>query len=67
LLSYLDLDQYKSAFTFDETDNDRQPTISPARRLEKATTDERVSFTLKTEGLDQEKDEIVYNCISNRT
>ena len=39
--------------------------ISPARHLMNTTADERVSFTLEKEIVDDEKDEIVYSSTSN--
>lgn len=61
----LDLDQQKRPLSFDETDMTKKRQISPARHLVNTTTDERVTFTLEKDILDDDKDEIVYSSTSN--
>jgi len=61
----LDLDQPKRPLSFNETDITKNRPISPSRHLENTTADERVSFTLEKEIIDDEKDEIVYSSTSN--
>ncbi len=61
----LDLDQSKRLLSFDETDIATKRPVSPTRHLDNTTADERVSFTLEKEILDDEKDEIVYSSTSN--
>jgi len=67
LLYLIDLEQYKRLPSFDETNDTKKRQISPAHHLDNTTADERVSFTLEKEILDDDKDEIVYSSISNRT
>ena len=66
LLCLLGLDQYKPLLPVDETDiAEQQHQISPARRVDDTTAAERVSFSLKKEMIEYEKDEIVYSSASN--
>jgi len=67
LLYLIDLEQYKRLPSFDETNDTKKQQISPDHHLDNTTADERVSFTLEKEILDDDKDEIVYSSISNRT
>jgi hypothetical protein len=39
--------------------------LSPGRHLDNTTADERVSFSLRNEIIDDEKDEVVYSSTSN--
>jgi hypothetical protein len=50
---------------FDETDITKNRSISPKRHLLNTTADERVSFSLEKEIIDDDKDEIVYSSASN--
>lgn len=61
----LDLDQRRRASLFDQTDLIRKISLSPTRTLENTKADERVSFTLEKDIVDDEKDEIVYSSTSN--
>lgn len=63
--SSLDLGQPPSPALADRTDTDKVSIVSPARSLQNTTTGERVSFTLKKQVSDDEKDEVVYSSISN--
>ena len=61
----IDLDSSKRLLSFNETDITAKRPVSPTRHLDNTTADERVSFTLEKENLDDEKDEIVYSSTSN--
>ncbi len=65
MIFLLDLDQSKRPLSFDETDITKKRPVSPTRHLENTAADERVSFTLEKEIIDDEKDEIVYSSTSN--
>ncbi|CAM4776642.1 unnamed protein product [Rotaria magnacalcarata] len=59
------LDQEKRSLSFDETTIAKKQQIFPSRHLDNTTADERVSFSLEKEIIDDDKDEIVYSSTSN--